>query len=48
MLRSSAQILVQSKIKVLEKVGFEREGYFRKGIYKEDQFIDQVLYAKVV
>lgn len=35
-------------IKVLEKVGFEREGYFHKGVYKEGQFIDQVLYAKVV
>ena len=35
-------------IRVLEKVGFEREGYFHKGVYKEGQFIDQVLYAKVV
>ncbi len=35
-------------IRVLEKSGFEQEGYFRKGVYKEGQFIDQALYAKVV
>ena len=35
-------------IRVLEKVGFEREGYFHKGVYKAGRFIDQVLYAKVV
>lgn len=35
-------------IRALEKSGFEREGYFRKGVYKESQFIDQVLYARVV
>lgn len=35
-------------IRALEKSGFEREGYLRKGVYKEGKFIDQVLYAKVV
>ncbi len=35
-------------IRALEKSGFEREGYFHKGVYKQGRFIDQVLYAKVV
>ncbi|KAI9133316.1 GNAT family N-acetyltransferase [Acaryochloris sp. CCMEE 5410] len=37
-----------SSIRALEKNGFEQEGYFRKGVYKEGQFVDQVVYAKVV
>ena len=37
-----------ASIRALEKNGFEQEGYFRKGVYKEGQFLDQVLYAKVV
>ncbi|ABW29569.1 GNAT family N-acetyltransferase [Acaryochloris marina] len=35
-------------IRALAKNGFEQEGYFRKGVYKEGQFVDQVVYAKVV
>lgn len=37
-----------ASIKALEKNGFEQEGYFHKGVYKKGQFLDQVLYAKVV
>jgi [ribosomal protein S5]-alanine N-acetyltransferase len=37
----------EGSIRALEKCGFEREGYFRKALYKEGQFIDQVVYAKI-
>ncbi|WP_299410264.1 GNAT family protein [Acaryochloris sp. IP29b_bin.148] len=38
----------RASVRVLEKNGFEQEGYFRKGVYKQGQFLDQVLYAKVI
>ncbi|MGO2293149.1 GNAT family N-acetyltransferase, partial [Pseudoalteromonas sp.] len=34
--------------KVLEKVGFEHEGLLKKAIYKEGEFYDGLLYAKVL
>lgn len=36
-----------ASMRVLEKAGFEREGILRKSVLKEDQLIDQVLYALV-
>lgn len=35
-------------IRALEKNGFDKEGHFKKGVFKEGEFIDQVLYAKVI
>ncbi len=35
-------------IRALEKNGFHKEGHFKKGVFKEGEFIDQVLYAKVI
>lgn len=35
-------------IRALEKNGFHKEGHFKKGVFKEEEFIDQVLYAKVI
>jgi RimJ/RimL family protein N-acetyltransferase len=32
---------------VLEKCGFVREGIQRKGVFKEGQIIDAVIYARV-
>jgi len=32
-------------IKVLEKTGFKREGYFEKAVFKEGTFIDQIQYG---
>lgn len=48
--RIIAKVFATNKgsIKVLEKVGFKKEGHFEKGIIKEGQYIDQVLYAKVI
>ena len=34
-------------IKALEKCGYIKEGYFSKAVYKNGQFYDQVLYAKI-
>lgn len=34
-----------ASIKVLEKCGFEKEGYFKTAIIKEGKVLDQVLYA---
>lgn len=36
-----------ASMRVLEKAGFEREGILRKSVFKDDQLIDQVLYAFV-
>lgn len=36
-----------ASMRVLEKVGFVREGILRKSVFKEGQLIDQVLYALV-
>lgn len=38
----------RASIRALEKNGFKQEGYFCKGVYKAGQFLDQVLYAKVI
>lgn len=35
-------------IRALEKSGFHKEGHFKKGVFKEGEFIDQLLYAKVL
>lgn len=34
-------------MRVLEKAGFEREGYLKKAYYKNDQFINGYLFAKI-
>lgn len=36
-----------ASMRVLEKAGFVREGILRKSVFKEEQLIDQVLYALV-
>lgn len=36
-----------ASMRVLEKCGFEREGVRRKGIFKDGQIIDAVIYARV-
>lgn len=36
-----------ASMRVLEKCGFEREGVRRKGIFKDGQIIDAVMYARV-
>jgi RimJ/RimL family protein N-acetyltransferase len=33
--------------RVLEKVGYEREGVLRRSVYKDGQVIDSLLYARV-
>jgi RimJ/RimL family protein N-acetyltransferase len=34
-------------IRALEKVGYVKEGHFRRAVFKNGRFCDQVLYAKV-
>lgn len=34
-------------MRVLEKVGFVREGVLRKSVYKDGQLIDSIMYALV-
>ena len=36
-----------ASMRVLEKCGFQREGVRRKGIFKDGQIIDAVIYARV-
>lgn len=36
----------QASIRVLEKVGFEREGYLKKMYLKKGEYLDSVLFAK--
>lgn len=36
-----------SSMRVLEKVGFVREGVLRKSVYKDGQLIDSIMYALV-
>ncbi len=36
-----------ASMRVLEKCGFVREGVQRKGVFKEGQIIDAVVYARV-
>jgi len=36
-----------ASMRVLEKCGFEREGVQRRGVFKEGQIIDAVIYARV-
>jgi ribosomal-protein-alanine N-acetyltransferase len=38
----------EASMRVLEKVGFEREGYLKKCFIKQGRYIDSVLYAKVL
>jgi len=38
----------EASMRVLEKVGFEREGYLKKCFIKKGRYIDSVLYAKVL
>lgn len=37
-----------ASIKALEKCDYIKEGYFSKAVYKNGQFYDQVLYAKIL
>lgn len=37
----------QASARVLEKAGFEREGYLRKHYYKNGEYLDGILYAKL-
>ena len=37
----------QASIKALEKSGYIKEGLFSKAVFKNGQFYDQVLYAKI-
>ena len=34
-------------MRVLEKAGFEREGYLRKMFLKKGEYLDSVLFAKI-
>ena len=36
-----------ASMRVLEKCGFQREGIRRKGIFKDGQVIDAVMYARL-
>jgi RimJ/RimL family protein N-acetyltransferase len=38
----------EASMRVLEKAGFEREGYLKKCFIKKGRYIDSVLYAKVL
>ena len=38
----------KSSMRVLEKAGFEKEGYLKKCYIKQGRYIDSVLYAKVL
>jgi RimJ/RimL family protein N-acetyltransferase len=38
----------EASMRVLEKVGFEKEGYLKKCFIKQGRYIDSVLYAKVL
>lgn len=38
----------ESSMRVLEKAGFEREGYLKKCFIKKGRYIDSILYAKVL
>jgi len=38
----------EASMRVLEKAGFEREGYLKKCFIKNSRYIDSVLYAKVL
>ena len=38
----------EASMRVLEKAGFEREGYLKKCFIKQGKYIDSVLYAKVL
>jgi RimJ/RimL family protein N-acetyltransferase len=38
----------RASMRVLEKAGFEKEGYLKKCFIKKSQYIDSVLYAKVL
>ena len=48
--RLEAQVLAwnPSSMRVLEKVGFIREGVMRRSIFKDGQFTDSVLYALII
>jgi RimJ/RimL family protein N-acetyltransferase len=37
-----------ASMRVLEKVGFVREGVLHKSVYKDKQWVDEVVFAKVV
>ncbi len=37
-----------ASMRVLEKAGFEREGYLKKCFIKQGRYVDSVLYAKVI
>jgi [ribosomal protein S5]-alanine N-acetyltransferase len=37
-----------ASMRVLEKIGFEREGTLRKSVYKDGQIIDCMLYALLI
>ncbi len=37
----------QASMRVLEKAGFEREGYLRKMFLKKGEYLDSVLFAKI-
>ena len=36
-----------ASMRVLEKCGYVREGVMRKGVFKDGQLIDSVMYARV-
>ena len=38
----------EASMRVLEKAGFEREGFMKKCFIKNGRYIDSVLYAKVL
>jgi RimJ/RimL family protein N-acetyltransferase len=35
-------------MRVLEKAGYLREGVLRKSVYKDRQWVDEVVYARIV
>jgi [ribosomal protein S5]-alanine N-acetyltransferase len=37
-----------ASMRVLEKAGYLREGVLRKSVYKDRQWVDEVVYAKIV
>lgn len=48
LVRLEANVFSHNKasMRVLEKVGFEREGYLKKAYFKKGEYLDSVLYAK--
>jgi RimJ/RimL family protein N-acetyltransferase len=47
-IEASAFSYNEASMRVLEKAGFEKEGYLKKCFIKQGRYVDSVLYAKVL